>query len=94
MAHPPLCGWTVLCDNGDMAPQSRKQPTYPPGHQPYDRLNALRVGAVAGGAGGAVVAAALRGVWAFAIVIGAAVGGVIGWWWDTCDADRGRPPRA
>ena len=62
------------------------RPTYPPGRQPYDRLNAIRIGAITGGVLGAALAATLRGVWAFAIVVGALIGGALGAWWDA----RGR----
>ena len=34
-----------------------ERPTYRPGEQPYDRLNGIRIGALAGGIAGAVPAA-------------------------------------
>lgn len=50
-----------------------------PGQQPYDSLNGLRVGVLAGGLLGAL------GTWAFAtppwpVFVLAAVGGAIGYW--------------
>lgn len=54
--------------------------TLPPGVQPYDKLNGVRVGALAGGVVGILPAVLL---WpAFGWVIGgAAVGGVVGYFW-------------
>jgi uncharacterized membrane protein len=51
----------------------------PPGHQPYDFANGMRVGGIAGAlVGGGVFA--LTGWWLL-IVIGAVVGAVGGWLW-------------
>jgi hypothetical protein len=50
----------------------------PPGHQPYDPLNGFRIGAVAGGILGAIVmvVTSLTSLWV--MLIGAFIGGVIG----------------
>ena len=68
-------------------PSKKERPTYPPGRQPYDRLNAIRIGAFSGGILGAIVAATMRGIWAVAILVGAVIGGALGAWWDR----RSRP---
>ncbi len=49
----------------------------PPGRQPYDPLNGLRVGALAGGVLGAIGAAVTHIGWI--ILIGAVAGGAIGY---------------
>lgn len=61
-------------DNGDMSDRR-----LPPGHQPYDFANGIRVGGIAGALiGGGVFA--LTG-WPLAILIGAVLGGVVGFLW-------------
>ena len=52
----------------------------PPGRQPYDALNGLRVGAFAGLAIGAGIAAVTRVAWL--VLIGAIAGAVIGYTWE------------
>ncbi len=49
----------------------------PPGRQPYDPLNGLRVGALAGALLGAVVAAVTGAGWL--ILVGAIVGAIAGY---------------
>jgi len=64
-----------------------ERPTYRPGEQPYDRLNGIRIGALAGGIAGAIPAAILQGWFAVLIAVGAVVGAVLGGRW----AARERP---
>ena len=52
------------------------QDRLPPGHQPYDRLNGVRIGALAGGLVGALVGAVTHLPWL--LVAGAVVGGAAG----------------
>jgi hypothetical protein len=52
----------------------------PPGRQPYDPLNGLRVGALAGGLVGAGVTAAAGAEYIWFIAIFAVVGGGVGMW--------------
>ncbi|MGI9528932.1 MAG: hypothetical protein ACR2NG_04415 [Acidimicrobiia bacterium] len=54
------------------------RPSYSPGKQPYDKLVGMRVGALAGGLIGGVGAFILGGVFAWLILVGAVVGGIIG----------------
>lgn len=61
-------GLTMALKDGDRLP---------PGRQPYDKLNGLRVGALAGGVLGAVAAAATRMPWVF--FAGAVIGGAAGY---------------
>jgi hypothetical protein len=49
----------------------------PPGHQPYDPLNGLRVGALAGGLLGAPLTALTRSPWF--VIGGAGLGAVAGY---------------
>ena len=63
------------------------RPSYRPGEQPYDRLNGIRIGAIAGGIVGAIPAAILQGWFAMLIAIGAVAGAFLGGWW----AQRERP---
>jgi outer membrane lipoprotein SlyB len=57
------------------------RPRYRPGEQPYDRLNAIRIGAMTGGMVGAIPAAILRGGFALLLVVGAIAGALVGRWW-------------
>lgn len=51
----------------------------PPGRQPYDPLNGLRVGALAGGIFGAVIAGLTDlGIWF--VVLTAIVAATVGYW--------------
>ena len=52
----------------------------PPGKQPYDALNGLRVGAFAGLVLGATVAALTRIAWF--LLIGAIAGAIVGYVWE------------
>jgi uncharacterized membrane protein len=54
------------------------RPSYPPGKQPYDKLVGLRVGALVGGLIGGLGAFVLGGVFAWLILIGTVIGGIIG----------------
>lgn len=49
----------------------------PPGRQPYDPLNGVRVGALAGALAGVVATAATRTTWF--LLAGAVIGGAIGY---------------
>ena len=51
----------------------------PPGRQPYDALNGLRIGALAGGIVGAIVlvVTSLESLWV--LLVGAAIGAVVGY---------------
>lgn len=53
----------------------------PPGWQWYDPLNGLRVGALAGGVIGAVIAAVWSPVGFWLVIVTAAAGGGIGMMW-------------
>lgn len=66
------------------------QPKLRPGEQPYDRMNAVRIGAVAGGVSGAIPAALLGGAFAILIAVGAVAGAWIGsiWYRRTEDTRR------
>jgi len=64
-------------DDASKAPDENR-PSFPPGHQPYDKLVGLRIGALVGGLIGGVGAYLLGGVFAWLILIGAIIGGVIG----------------
>lgn len=57
------------------------RPRLAPGEQPYDRLQAVRIGAITGGVIGAVPAAFLRGGFAILIAVGAVLGAVAGKLW-------------
>lgn len=78
-------GW-VRRDTGPMA----DQPKYRPGEQPYDRMNAVRIGAVAGGVAGAIPAAILGGAYAILIAVGAVGGAWLGSVWYRRNEDPGR----
>lgn len=60
------------------------RPRYAPGEQPYDRLNAVRIGALTGGVIGIIPAAVLGAGYAFLLLVGAAIGAYVGKRW----ADR------
>ena len=57
----------------------RTEPSYPPGHQPYDPLNGLRIGALAGGVLAVIPIALLGFGFAWLMVVGAAIGGAAGY---------------
>ena len=59
-----------------------EEPRYPPGTQPYDVLNGARIGAVAGGVLGIVAAFFLGAAFVWLIIVGAVVGGGIGYLWE------------
>lgn len=67
------------------------EPRYRPGEQPYDRMNAVRIGAIAGGIVGAVPAALLGGGFVVLLAVGAVAGAFVGRWWHdrTTGIDRG-----
>ena len=56
----------------------QKPKTYPPGHQPYDRLVGMRVGALSGGVLGILAAAVTGGAAWWAIPVAAVFGGFLG----------------
>lgn len=53
--------------------------TLPPGRQPYDPLNGLRIGALTGGIIGAVIAG-LTGVGIWFVFVAAIAAAAIGYW--------------
>ena len=57
-----------------------KDQRLPPGRQPYDPLSGLRVGAVAGGILGAAVIAVTSFAEVWLMLVGAVIGGAIGFW--------------
>jgi len=62
----------------------------PPGTQPYDRLNGIRIGALAGGLVGTLVAALVGGVSFWWVLATAVVGGVVGYGYERREsAERG-----
>ncbi len=56
-----------------------EQDKLPPGRQPYDPLNGLRIGALTGGIAGAVVAG-LTGVGIWFVFLAAIVAAAVGYW--------------
>ena len=72
-----------------MEPMSDR-PRYRPGEQPYDRLNAVRIGAVTGGILGAIPAAILGGGFALLLAVGAVAGAFAGRWWHDRTVPDGR----
>ena len=66
------------------------RPRYAPGEQPYDRLNAVRIGALTGGVIGIVPAVILGAGYAFLLLVGAAIGAYAGKRWAD-HATRSRP---
>jgi hypothetical protein len=65
-------------------------PRLPPGRQPYDPLNGLRVGALSGGLTGAVAAVVIGPVYAWLVLVGAVAGGAIGYWYERRSLRRAR----
>ncbi len=67
----------------------------PPGRQPYDVLNGLRIGALVGGIIGAIVLAltSLDSLWV--LLVGAVIGGAIGYLYERrrLNAARNVPPQ-
>jgi len=68
----------------------------PPGRQPYDVLNGLRIGALVGGILAAIVMVftSLNSLWV--LLIGAAIGGVVGYLYERrrLHAARSAPPQS
>ncbi len=67
----------------------RFRPNYPPGRQPYDPINGMRVGALAGAVAGAIATAVLTPAAAWLIPVGAVLGGVVGYVRERRGLDRG-----
>jgi hypothetical protein len=67
----------------------------PPGRQPYDVLNGLRIGALIGGILGAIVMVltSLDSLWV--LLIGAVIGGLVGYLYERrkLNAARSAPPQ-
>ncbi len=55
--------------------------SYPPGHQPYDAMNAVRMGALVGGVLGIALLAIVGVASAWMIIVFAVVGAVAGYVW-------------
>jgi hypothetical protein len=72
----------------------RDRTGYPAGRQPYDPLNGLRVGALAGGVVGVLPAAILGPRAAWTMLIGAVIGGAVGFWWEKRAMASREPPRS
>lgn len=68
----------VRGDHGHMVKRSRLRP----GRQPYDPLNGLRVGGLAGGVLGAIVTAVASLGHPWLVVGGVLIGGAIGYWFE------------
>lgn len=68
------------------------KPSYPPGHQPYDALNGLRIGALAGGLLAVVPTALLGFGFAWLMIVGAVIGGAVGYLWERREMRSSRPP--
>lgn len=66
-----------MSDDGDTV-QEHDGYRLPPGRQPYDPLNGLRIGAIVGGVLGGLLAAVTRFVWF--LPAGATLGGTVGYW--------------
>lgn len=75
----PLAVVPATADHaGEM--DSERDPTgLPPGHQPYDPLNGIRIGAIAGGLVGIGVAALTGFGGIGTVVVAAAIGGSAGY---------------
>ena len=65
----------------DEGPDKAHDAKYAPGHQPYDSLNGLRVGALAGAVVGVVLSLIFSGA-AWLILVAAVVGAVAGFVWE------------
>ncbi len=61
---------------------------YPPGHQPYDKLVGMRIGAIVGGIVGIVLLAVLDGSFPWLILPFTVAGGVAGYLWQAADERR------
>ena len=63
----------------DVEEGARRNDSYrlPPGHQPYDPLIGLRIGALAGGVIGILASVVIGTVWV--AVAGAVIGGAVGY---------------
>lgn len=61
---------------------------YAPGRNPWDPINGFRVGALAGGIIGVLPVALLGGGYFWAVIAGAALGGVAGFWIEKRNAGR------
>lgn len=68
----------------------RERTPLPPGAQPYDRLNGIRVGALLGGAI-AIIPAALVGGAAFWLLGGGIAGGISGYLWEKRTQNEKQP---
>ncbi len=55
---------------------------HPAGRQPYDPLNGLRIGALAGGILGIAATALLSFSNIWLTLVGAVIGAVVGYWWE------------
>ena len=66
----------------DASPNDDDRPVYPPGHQPYDALNGLRVGALAGALLGVILTLLTSGGAAMLILLGALAGAIAGYAWE------------
>ena len=77
----------MLDDDGMGSDRNR----LPAGRQPYDTINGLRIGALAGGLLGALIAAATHLPWL--LLAGAVIGGATGYWSERRKARRTRDER-
>lgn len=69
---------------GTLGPVPESDPrSLPPGRQPYDPLNGLRVGALSGGLLGGIATAATSGGYIWLVLVGAVVGGAAGYWFES-----------
>lgn len=65
------------------------EPRFRPGVQPYDPLNGMRIGGLAGGVVGAIATAILGAAFGWLILAGAFVGGAAGYAWAKRSMDDG-----
>ena len=71
------------------SPQQDPERLLRPGQQPYDALNGIRIGAIAGALVG-IIALALIGMGGpVAVILLSVAGGVIGYAWERGDRRRG-----